>query len=63
MNMKNCGKKMIGGLVIGFALALSGCNETPAPSKASVSHHGDEQMWQQFQSKQATDQLDKDFSK
>ena len=55
-------------LVIGLMtfvamIALSGCNEAPTPSKSVGSSHGDEQMWQQFQSKQATDQLDKDFQK
>ena len=43
---------------------MSGCNEAPAPSNnTNSSTHGDEQLWQQFQSKQATDQLDKDFQK
>lgn len=43
---------------------LSGCNDaSPTPTNNSTSNHGDEQMWQQFQSKQAVDQLDKDFQK
>jgi hypothetical protein len=59
--MKNSLKMIIGVVMIGLMAFLSGCNEAPAPSKSNVSSHGDEQMWQQFQSKQATDQLDKDF--
>lgn len=59
--MKNSLKVITSVVMIGLMAVLSGCNETPAPSKSNVSSHGDAQMWQQFQSKQATDQLDKDF--
>ena len=63
MSMKNSLKIVVGVVMMGLAFTMSGCNEAPAPSKSSMSNHGDEQMWQQFQSKQATDQLDKDFQK
>ena len=50
--------------ILAMMAFMSGCNEAPAPSNnTNSSTHGDEQLWQQFQSKQATDQLDKDFQK
>jgi outer membrane biogenesis lipoprotein LolB len=42
---------------------FSGCSDATLQTNKAVSNHGDEQMWQQFQSKQAVDQLDKDFQK
>lgn len=62
--MKKILKMMIAASLFSLATILSGCNDaTPAPTNNATSNHGDEQMWQQFQSKQATDQLDKDFQK
>ncbi len=43
--------------VITAVVILSGCAQTPTNN----AHNGDAQLWQQFQSKQATDQLDKEL--
>ncbi len=43
--------------VITAVVMLSGCTQTPTNN----AHNGDAQLWQQFQSKQATDQLDKEL--
>lgn len=43
--------------VITAVVTLSGCTQTPTNN----AHNGDAQLWQQFQSKQATDQLDKEL--
>ena len=62
--MRNVIKTILSLGMLAMMVFLSGCNETPLPSSSiNGSSHGDEQMWQQFQSKQATDQLDKDFQK
>lgn len=44
--------------VITAVVMLSGCTQTPTDN----AHNGDAQLWQQFQSKQETDQLDKELS-
>lgn len=49
--------------LVAIMTVLSGCNDAAPQVNSNTSNHGDEQMWQQFQSKQATDQLDKDFQK
>ncbi len=55
--MNNFMKTIVSLGMITAVVMMSGCTQAPTNS----AHNGDAQLWQQFQSKQATDQLDKEL--
>ncbi len=55
--MSNFMKTIVSLVMIATVVMVSGCAQTSTNSE----HNGDAQLWQQFQSKQATDQLDKEL--
>ncbi|MDD2358438.1 MAG: hypothetical protein PHX13_11060 [Thiovulaceae bacterium] len=55
--MSNFIKTIVSLGMITVGAMISGCTQTPANNI----HNSDAQLWQQFQSKQATDQLDREL--